>query len=486
MTLLSRVLDARSVASRAEWGRSDDGDGVDIAARTAPADLRAMIAAAGLRGRGGAGFPTGRKWQTVATNATGGIDPPTLVVNGAEGEPGCFKDRTLMRTNPHRVVDGALIAARATGATTVILALKRTSTTEIAAMESALADATADGLTEGIATSVFAGPTEYLLGEETALLEAIDGRPPFPRIAPPFRRGVEEVASPGSSDHSRSAAREELAGPTTETSAPPTLVENVETIANLPGIVAHGVEWYRETGTAASPGTVLCTVSGSTLRDGVGEFAMGTPLHEVLEALGGVTPDQIRAVMIGVSSPVLRPEDLDVALTYEDLAAIGGGLGTAGFIVLGADDDLLAVAAGAARFLAVESCGQCTPCKEDGREIAERLEAALGAETRGAADLAVVDERLRTVADGARCNLASQQQAVVGSILARFPEVVARAGHRARPGAPHPIAPIQDQVDGRFVLDHDEARKQPDWHLAAVDSGRAPADRLGPGQPAER
>ena len=263
-------------------------------------------------------------------------------------------------------------------------------------------------------------------------------------------------------------------------------MENVETIANLPGIATHGVEWYREVGTTASPGTVLCTVSGSTPRAGVGEFAMGTPLLDVLEQLGGVTRDHVHAVMIGVSSPLLRPEDLDVPLTYEDLAAVGSGLGTAGFVVLGADDDLLAVAAGAARFLAVESCGQCTPCKEDGREIAERLEAALSADGRGAADLAVVDERLRTVADGARCNLASQQQAVVGSILARFPEVVTAVNRRARPVEVHHVAPIKDYVDGRFVLDPDESRKQPDWEMTPVDSGQAPADRLGPGHPAGR
>ncbi len=486
MTALSRVLDLRPVTSRAEWARAGDATGLSVAARTTPADLRAMITAAGLRGRGGAGFPTGRKWHTVAANATGGIDPPTLVVNGAEGEPGCFKDRALMRTNPHRVVDGALIAARATGAAGVIVALKRTSVTELEAMEAALADATAAGLTDGLTTRVFAGPTEYLLGEETALLEAIDGRPPFPRIAPPFRRGVEEIASPGGQDHSRSAAREELAGPTTETVAPPTLVENVETIANLPGLVAQGVEWYRETGTIESPGTVLCTVSGSTPRAGVGEFAMGTPLREVLEALGGVTHERVRAVMIGVSSPLLRPEELDVPLTYEALAAVGSGLGTAGFIVLGPDDDLLAVAAGAARFLAVESCGQCTPCKEDGREIAERLAAALTADHDAAADLVVVDERLRTVADGARCNLASQQQAVVGSILARFPEVVARAEPRPRSGEVHAVAPIRDLVDGRFVLDADEIRKQPDWELGTVDSGQTPSDRLGSGHPSGR
>src|SRR5262249_31547640 len=149
---------------------------------------------------------------------------------------------------------------------------------------------------------------------------------------------------------------------------PPALVDNLETVANVPRILARGAEWFRSEGTDESPGTIVCTVTGSTQRAGVGEFEMGTPLRTVIDELGGgARPGrEIRAVLPGVSTGFIPASALDTPISYEALAAIGSGLGSGSFCVFDDSDDLVAATAGAIRFLAVESCGQCTPCKQDG------------------------------------------------------------------------------------------------------------------------
>ena len=355
------------------------------------------------------------------------------MVNAAEGEPGSFKDRTILQRDPYRVIEGALIAAHAVGADSVIIATKASFIGVVDRLQRAVAEADAEGWTAGVPVTVFAGPDEYLYGEETALLEVIDGRPPFPRIAPPYREGVDEVFDDeaGAESESRSAAGVEMAGPTGESVAPPTLAGNAETFANLPAIVVNGADWFRELGTTESPGTIVCTVSGATGRHGVGEVALGTPLREVLESLGGgARPGhEIVAVMSGVANPLLPASALDTPVSYEAMQAAGSGLGAAGFIVFDDGDDLVAVAAGVAHFLAVESCGQCRHCKDDGLALADLLRsvAASDATDRTLDDIAT---RLDVVAEGARCNLATQQQVVVGSILQLFPDSVRGARHR--------------------------------------------------------
>ncbi len=224
------------------------------------------------------------------------------------------------------------------------------------------------------------------------MLETVDGRYPLPRIAPPYRRGVREVVESEADVDTGSglSGHVEMAGPGAEYDAPPTLVDNVETLANVARILARGAEWFRTEGTPESPGTIVCTVTGSTAHAGVGEVIMGTPLREVIEAIGGgARPGrQIRAVLPGVSSAFITGADLDSPVSYESLAAIGSGLGSAGFQVFDDSDDLVAVAAGVSRFLAVESCGQCSPCKLDGLRIAELLATM----TRGDATTFDLDE----------------------------------------------------------------------------------------------
>ncbi len=470
-----RVLDAEPVASLQAWIASGGGGKALEAARSVGAEtVIATIEASGLRGRGGAGFPTGTKWRTVATNRSATL-PATVVVNGAEGEPGSFKDRMILRRNPYRVIEGALIAAMAVGADRVVLAVKATFETEVDRLRTAVDEVREAGwVDESIEMSVFEGPSEYLYGEETALLEVIDGRAPFPRVAPPFRHGIDEVG-----DDTSAAAETDMAGPGAATAAPPTLVDNVETLANVPAIVVEGPEWFRSVGTAESPGTIVCTITGRTVRHGVAEVAMGTPLSEVITQIGGrPTQGAVIAVMSGVSNPLLPPERLDTPLSYEAMQAAGTGLGTGGFIVFDETIDPVAVAHGVSRFLAVESCGQCTPCKQDGLAIADTLDRLRRSEAT-AGDVEQVSSLVTTVADGARCFLATQHQLVVDSVLTLFPElVVAHTDGSAPAVEPLLIAPIVDLVDERAVLDETHLTKQPDWSYGTDWAGSVPADLI--------
>jgi NADH:ubiquinone oxidoreductase subunit F (NADH-binding) len=481
MPIVSRVLPDLPVASLDAYVDAGGGQGLTAARKLDPASVIEEISASGLRGRGGAGFPAGRKWSTVLANRSA-VEPSTVVVNAAEGEPGCFKDRMILRYDPYRVLEGALIAGHAVGADTVIVGIKRVFEPEIARLHRVVQEVQDAGWAPGITIDVVEGPSEYLFGEETALLEVIDGRYPFPRIAPPFRRGVEEFVETTADvdDGSTSPAHVEMAGSSGETTAPPTLASNVETFANVADIVTRGSAWFRELGTAESPGTIVCTVSGATRRAGVGEFAMGTPLREVIDVVsGGARPGRrIVGVMSGVANAVVPESMLDTPVTYEAFASIGSGLGAAGFVVFDDATDMVAVAAGVSRFLAVESCGQCTPCKQDGLIISDSLERLREGEAHQR-DLDEIDARLVNVAFGARCNLATQHQVVVESIMRLFPEQFTAHLRGTTPATPpYPIAALVQILRNQAIIDHHEALKQPDWSFDEDYSGKAPADRL--------
>jgi NADH:ubiquinone oxidoreductase subunit F (NADH-binding) len=270
-----------------------------------------------------------------------------------------------------------------------------------------------------------------------------------------------------------------MAGPGADAVAPPALVNNVETMANVAAVLSQGATWFRDVGTDESPGTIVCTVTGRTRRHGVAEVAMGTPLREVIDAIGGGAEPgrQLVAVMSGVASALLPATHLDAPVSYEGMTAVGTGLGTGGFIVFDDTTDLVAVVQGVSRFLAVESCGQCTPCKQDGLALADLLD-RLRSSDAAQDTLAEIEDRVRTVADSARCSLATQHQLVVDSLLRLFPDAVAAHAEGAPAAEPELIAPIVDIVDGRAVLDEKHAAKQPDWTFDAVTSGQAPADRL--------
>ena len=456
-----RVLPSDAITSLDEYIAADGLHGLLLARTLRPDQVVAKILDAGLRGRGGAGFPAGTKWTTVARNALSG-PPATVVVNGAEGEPGTFKDRSILRRNPYQVIEGALIAAHAVHADRVVIALKQSFRAEVARTRRALDEMRAMGvLTDPVDCTVFEGPDEYLYGEESALLETIDGRGPFPRVVPTYRVGLLGNA----------AARRHPHGPA--------LVNNVETMANVARIVAYGPHWFRSVGTEESPGTVVATVTGDVRHAGVDEFPMGTPLREIIESIGGGPRPgaTVKAVLSGVANPVILGDQLDVPVSHEGMKDIGCGLGSAGFIVFDESTDMVAVAAGVARFLAIESCGQCTPCKLDGTTLAELLE-RLARNDANRFDMDEIEKRIGTVDFGARCFLAVQQNTMLAELALRAfaDEFEAHLTRHATPAEPVLIAELVDVLDGVAEIDERHRRKQLDWSYGPRWSGSTPSE----------
>jgi NADH-quinone oxidoreductase subunit F len=448
------LLPADPVTSLDDFLAAGGGVGLETARRFGPAATIDEITAAGLRGRGGGGFPTGAKWSSIR-NATGGTH--YAVANGAEGEPATFKDRMLMRLDPYRIIEGAAIAAYAVGAQDVYVAAKQSFTREVANVERAALEMSRAGLLAELTFNIVEGPDEYLFGEEKALLEVIEGRDPLPRLLPPWQHGLFATVPIGW----ESATARGEAPPRSN----PTLVNNVETLAAAAHIMAKGATWYRTMGTAASPGTIIATVVGDVMHPGVHEVELGTTLAALFEQCGGPrTGRTFKAALSGVSNNVLTAAMFDVPLTYEDLDARGSGLGAAGFVVYDDRVNMASVAREISRFLSVESCGQCPPCKQGSLAITEHLAAI----DRGAGsddDLGEIGALLRSVTDANRCFLGTEEQRVVASIMRAFPEDFADRLERPwiRP-APILVPLVKDITDdGTVVYDTAHKRKRPDW-----------------------
>lgn len=455
---MTHLLPSEPITSLDAYLATETGGlGVDAAQRMGPAATIEAVTASGLRGRGGGGFPTGRKWAGIAAQ-TG--TRRYVVCNGAEGEPGTFKDRALLRANPYQVVEGLIVAAFAVGADEAYICVKASFEREREAVTRAIQEMQAAGICSECVVNVVAGPDEYLFGEEKAMLEVIEGKPPLPRWFPPYEQGL-FAASP--------QAGWEAAphGAGLRTDEPnPTLVNNVETLANVPHILARGADWFRSMGTSESPGTVVATVVGDVVAPDVGEVELGTPLGAVIDAVGSGLRDgrRVKAVFSGVANPVVTGDQLDVPVSYEGFAAIGSGMGAAGFIVYDDTACMVETAYRFSRFLYVESCGQCPPCKLGSGEITaalERIEAGAGEE----ADLRAIQGWLARVTDGARCFLATEEQQVVGSVLRAFPEEFAEhvAAHGCpRPGG-RPMPKLVDLRGGEVAYDESFWHKRPDW-----------------------
>lgn len=337
------LLSHAPVASLDAYVTHEGGRALEKALATAPEAIIAEIKKSGLRGRGGAGFPTGAKWASVAH------DPcPTkyLVCNGAEGEPGTFKDRFLLRNNPYQLLEGMAIAARAIGARTAYLCLKKSFEKEVAAARRAMDEMTAANALGPVPIELVLGPEDYLFGEEKALLEVIEGGPAMPREAdlPPYVQGL-FVTGPNDLN--------------------PAVVNNVETLSNVPHIIRRGASWFRSIGTQDTPGTMVFTVSGDVQKPGVYELPMGTLLHSLIVERGGGPPPgrTVKALFSGVSNAVVLPSSLATPLDFGSMRKIGSGLGSGGFIVYDDTACMVRVAHQFSEFLYVESCGQCTPCK---------------------------------------------------------------------------------------------------------------------------
>ncbi len=452
------LLPHHPITSFEEYLATDTGGlGVATAQRIGPEATIEMISAAGLRGRGGGGFPTGRKWAGIASQSD---LRRYLVCNGAEGEPGTFKDRALLRANPYQLVEGVVIAAFAVGAVEAYICLKASFGREIEAVTRAVQEFQAGGICTDCTVNIVAGPDEYLFGEEKAMLEVIEGKPPLPRWFPPYEQGL-FASSP---QEGWEAAPHGLNARTDEPN--PTLVNNVETLSNVPHILARGADWFRSMGTAESPGTIVATVVGDVVAPDVGEVELGTPLRAVIDAVGsGVAPGRhVKAVFSGVANPVVTAADLDTPVSYEGFAAIGSGMGAAGFIIHDDTACMVDAAYRFSRFLSVESCGQCPPCKIGSGEITahlERIETGVGDDS----DIAGIGGWLARVTDGSRCYLATEEQLVVTSVLRAFPEEFADHLdlHRCpRPGG-RPMPKLIDLADGVATYDESFWRKRPDW-----------------------
>ena len=450
------VLNGDPVRSVGEYRARGGGEGLRVARSLGPWRTAEEVTLSGLRGRGGGGFRTGRKWLSVL-DASRDDERRFVVANGAEGEPGTFKDRAILRHNPYQVIEGLAIAAMTVRASQAFLAVKSSFTVEVEILRRVLVEMRATGLAGDVPINLVLGPDSYLFGEEKALLEVIEGEDPLPRRDPPYLHGL-FASGPqmGWSAHRGGDAGGEAANPT--------IINNVETLAAVPHILTNGAEWYRALGTWDSPGTMVFTVVGDVARPGYAELELGTTIRDVIDQVaGGPRHDrQIKAVFSGVANGVITADQLDVPATYEDLAAIGSGLGSAGLIVYDDTADMVAVARMFARFLNIESCGQCGACKLHSGAISDTLslvEQSM-AEDR---DLEELGAALRMVTDQNRCYLPVELQTVIASIMREFPEdfVTHLEGAVPLPRL-YRLPKIVDMADGAVTYDTRSPLEQPD------------------------
>ena len=379
------------------------------------------VSRAGLQGRGGAGFPTGLKWRSVASSSCA---TRYVVCNAAEGEPGTFKDRWLLRRNPYLVLEGLAIAAYAVGAAGAFVALKTSFEREVETLRRAVDEMADAGMLGDVPVEVVTGPDDYLYGEEKAMLEVVEGRLPLPRILPPYQVGL--FAARGSPN--------------------PTAMNNVETLANVALILREGAGWFRRRGTDACPGTMLFTVSGDVRTPGVYELPLGQPLRTLVEELGGGAPEgrSVKAIFPGASAGVLTAADLDTPMAFDAMKQAGSGLGSGGFVVYDDSACMVAAAAAFSRFLSVESCGQCPACKQGSQTITgllDGLEQGRGSDK----DIDTIIARCRSVTGGTRCALPAGEVAVVGSVIEAFSEeLIAHVDGGCPRPRPLPIPKLAD------------------------------------------
>jgi len=346
-TLLSRHFGDVEARRLDGWKKLGGYSSLPKALEMDPAQIVELVKESGLRGRGGAGFPTGVKWSFMPKEPNG---LHYLCCNADESEPGAFKDRESLRWVPHLLIEGCLIAARAIRAEHVYIYVRGEFFPFSAILRDAVVEAYeagyvgADILGSGWScdVTVHLGAGAYIAGEETGLMSSLMGGRAEPWIKPPF------PAQSGAFGR-------------------PTTVNNVETLAAVPMIVSEGAAWYRQWGTEKSPGTKLWCCSGHLARPGTYELPLGMPLKDVIYEVCGGTPDgkAIKAVIPGGSStPMLKADELDCETTYEGMAAAGSALGTASPIVMNEDTPIVPAMRRIAQFYAHESCGQCVQCRE--------------------------------------------------------------------------------------------------------------------------
>jgi NADH:ubiquinone oxidoreductase subunit F (NADH-binding) len=381
-------------------------------ATLAPVDVVRLVSGSMLLGRGGAAFPAGRKWELARAAEA---HPKHVVANGGEHEPGSQKDRLLVSSYPHTVLEGLALCAYATGASSGVLYLIEDMTEAAASAREAIAEARGAGLLgEGIlgtrfdlAVEVVMAPATYVAGEETAALEVIEGRKAWPRQKPPY---------PGQSGlHGK-----------------PTTVNNVETLAHVPGIVLRGADWFRGLASHGGAGTMLFTLDETVLRPGVHEMPLGATFRDLIYGRGGGPRSgrAIRAIQPALSSAFLPASALDLSMTHEAVRAAGSGLGCGGIRIVEEGECLLARVVAVSEFFMHEQCGQCPPCRMETNTLAAVMKQVQGGQ---AGDYAAQVERITAFTRGkGYCNLIEMAAAPVASALRLFPEEFEAHAHGGR------------------------------------------------------
>jgi len=363
--VLSRSWDQKSSWTLDAYSATDGYRALRTALDMAPDAIIAQVKDSGLRGRGGAGFPTGLKWGFIPQGVgPDGIEKPKyLVVNADESEPGTCKDIPLMMATPHLLIEGVIISSYAIRARHAFIYVRGEVVHVVRRLHEAVREAYAAGLLGqdilgsgyDLEVTVHAGAGAYICGEETALLDSLEGRRGQPRLRPPFPAVAGLYASP-------------------------TVINNVESIASVPSIIDRGVDWYRSMGSEKSPGFKLFSISGHVRHPGQYEAPLGVTFRELLDVAGGVRNGHELKFWTpgGSSTPILTAEHLDTPLDFEGVAAQGSMLGTTALMVFDETTCVVRAVLRWTEFYAHESCGKCTPCREGTfwlRQILQRLEA---------------------------------------------------------------------------------------------------------------
>ena len=388
-----------------------------------PDELLNELEASGLKGRGGAGFSMGKK----ASFLPRGEMDKYLCCNADESEPGAFKDRELMQKNPHQLIEGIAIAALAADASRAFIFIRGEYDLQGDILDAAVEEAYEAGfLGEDILGTgrrvevvVHRGAGAYICGEETALLDSLEGKRGNPRLKPPF------------------PAVQGLYGG-------PTLINNVETLSNVPHIVIGGADWFKSFGTEQSPGTKVVSVSGDVRRPGNYEVELGVPARELVEGLAGGTLEdrEIKCWFPGGSSaPILGPENLDLPYSFEAMQEAGSMLGSGSIIVCDARASIVELALRTARFYHHESCGKCTPCREGTNWTVKMLERMVRGEATPM-DLEVISSVQENIIGNCLCVLGDSMAAPVGSMVKRFREEFEHAIEHGVPGVETGEAPV--------------------------------------------
>jgi NADH-quinone oxidoreductase subunit F len=367
----------------------------------APEEVLEQLEASGLRGRGGAGFAMGKKASFIPK---GSMDK-YLCCNADESEPGAFKDRLLMQKNPHLLLEGCIIGAVAAGANKGFIFIRGEYELQADILDKAVAEAYERGyLGDRILGSdhsfslvVHRGQGAYICGEETALLDALEGKRGNPRLKPPFpaNQGLYQG---------------------------PTLINNVETLCNAPGIIENGADWFKSMGMDTSTGTKLVSVSGNVQRPGNYEVELGIPVREIIYGLAGGPPEGHKLKCFfpgGSSAPVLTEEHLDLPFTYEAMAEAGSMLGTASIIVVDDSQPLVPLALRLAEFYRHESCGKCVPCREGTNWTVKSLERIDNGDATPM-DLEIMAQVQQNIIGNCLCVLGDSMAMPVGSMIEHF------------------------------------------------------------------